>query len=552
MKSTTIAKACASATLTCTVPVPFDLLGELKAEREAHGISQADLAARMGCTEFEIHAVECGYGRFEILVRMMDALHVDLTKIASGTFLHLRLKKTREETRRWTVARLAEKSGLPIHVIENLEHGFGLVRDFLDVLRILAPKYNRRGGKGGKGEDKDSCFTHPLTVTALKTSFGRITFDPCAHSLSPVKPANGCYFELGQDGLATPWEGRFVFMNPPFSRLTAWTTYALEQWRGGKIKLLACLVPTRTDTRFFFEALISGAAVFFFGNRLKFTKPDGTIEASKITTMLVVFGSSARQRAEFGKQQEGVWVKLAAGPGGETTLREAREATSSEDMRREQNSRTSCPNSSVSAHAEEEASAGPDKAPCPIMQELEAEFRNPHGLRKRAEYYGRRCQTDPDDLLSAAIERALRRPEWDQGVRERIESILSSIASTINRARARAKLRGTDLMSLDDGTIVDRQFPCLHDPAEAAEMESRRRGSEKALDMIARGEPKLRALINGIGLGLRGKHLQINMGVTELQLATLRRRLKRSAEVVCAPLCLGDCIEADRLEGLAA
>lgn len=185
------------------------------------------------------------------------------------------------------------------------------------------------------------------------------------------------------------------------------------------------------------------------------------------------------------------------------------------------------------------------------MKELGAEFRNPNGLHMRAKFYGRRCQVDPDDLLSIAIERALRRPHWENGVRERIESILASLCSTINRARARARLRGVDLVSLD-GSIVDRLFPVARDPAVANEVEARRRGSEKALELIAKGDPKLNTLINGLGLALRGKKLRMDMGITELQLAALRRRLKRSAQVACAPLASGGRMEATRLEELAA
>lgn len=196
--------------------------------------------------------------------------------------------------------------------------------DLLLVLRTLAPNFNRRGGSGGNGGDKDSRFTDEATVNALKLAFGDITFDPCAHSKSPVKPKGGCYFELGHDGLAEPWVGEFVFMNPPFTKLAAWTTCALLQWRAGQIGILACLIPTRTDSLFFKEALLAGASAFFFGGRLKFVKPDGTVEASKITTMLVVFGSTACQRATFAAHQKGVWVATSEGENGKPAQRGAK------------------------------------------------------------------------------------------------------------------------------------------------------------------------------------------------------------------------------------
>ena len=220
-------------------------------------------------------------------------------------------------------------------------------------------------------------------------------------------------------------------------------------------------------------------------------------------------------------------------------------------VRRNNNSPTSCPNSSALAHREENSSSKADQSPCPVMAELEAAFRSPHGLRKRAEHYGRLCQTDPEDLLSIAIERALRRPRWENGVRERIESILSSLASTINRARSRAKLRGVDLVSLGDGVIVDRQFPCHRDLVETSEVEAHRAGSEKALMLIAGGDPILSALIDQIGQGNRGRSLQQKLEIDTVQLATKRRCLKRRAQALCAGLSSGGRIDGRRLTELS-
>lgn len=59
--------------------------------------------------------------------------------------------------------------------------------------------------------------------------------------------------------------------------------------------------------------------------------------------MLVVFGSTPKQREDFQAQQKGVWVKLDMGADGECTLREALEGAALSDMRHEENSRTSCP-----------------------------------------------------------------------------------------------------------------------------------------------------------------------------------------------------------------
>lgn len=535
MTSKTIAKPCAQSTLTVAAPVPtaapFDLIQEFKNERERNGLDQAALAAKVGCTVSDIRKIERGVGNVAVLFRAMAIMHFDLTGIAPGTLMCSRLRRTRERRKTWSVERFADKCNLPAKRIADLEQGVGRVEDFLTVLKTLAPNYNRRGGAGGKGGDKDSrCITDDL-ADATKSCFGegRVDFDPCANFLSPVKPERGCYWELGQDGLAASWEGRFVFVNPPFSNLAVWTNYGLAQWNAGKIEILALLIPTRTDTSFFVEALNRGAAVFFFGERLKFIKPDGTVEASKITTMLVVFGSNQQQRAAFGALQKGVWVELAKGLSNEESNREQNERAPSCTERQEKNFQTSCPDSQPPAHVKDEGTKIPAERVPADIQELEAYYRDPHGLRKRAEFYARRCQTDADDLLSDAIERALRYPRWGGGVRERMDGILSSSSSTINRARARAKLRGVELVSTADGHILDKAFPITPDVDEDRERERKRQASADALARLCRGDPVMSSLVDGIGAGLRGKRLQSAMGVSELELATVRRRLKRKA-----------------------
>lgn len=286
----------------------FDLPTELKETREGLGLTRAQLARLIGAEEKQVRRVENGEGRADIMVRMMNTLKIELTGLAAGPLLHARLRATREMKRGWSIDRLAHKTGVSAQSIEMLEVGEGSVRDLLFILKALAPRFNRRGGKGGADADKDSRFTDEKTARSLEEAFGRVSLDPCAHPDSSINPIEGYFKQQGQDGLAQPWLGNFVYVNPPFSQLAKWLDKALDEYEKGKIAVLACLIPTRTDTRFFAQALQMGASVFFFGGRLKFRKPDGTIEASKITTMLVVLGSTEEQRNKFQELCEGVWV----------------------------------------------------------------------------------------------------------------------------------------------------------------------------------------------------------------------------------------------------
>lgn len=196
-------------------------------------------------------------------------------------------------------------------------------------------------------------------------------------------------------------------------------------------------------------------------------------------------------------------------------------------MRRDENSRTSCPNKRGSAHGVGEASpAVPERTP---LETLDERFRDPSGLRALAKHHARRCGADPDDLLSDAVVRALRLPNWSNGVDNRLDGVLSSAAFGINRARARRRAAGIVLVAANDETIIDRWGPVTRDAAQELEREAQRAAAAAALEALAGGDPLLSALIDGIGEGLCGADLREKLGVTELKLASLRKKLKRRA-----------------------
>ena len=74
----------------------------------------------------------------------------------------------------------------------------------------------------------------------------------------------------------------------------------------------------------------------------------------------------------------------------------------------------------------------------------------------------------------------------------------------------------------------------------------------KALDLIAGDDVEMRILIDGICMSERGRKLRGSLGITELELAALRRRLKRTAQSVCLPLCSDGTIDPDLLQWFAA
>lgn len=91
------------------------------------------------------------------------------------------------------------------------------------------------------------------------------TLDPCAtHTNAKCKR----YFTEAEDGLSRPWTGR-VFMNPPYGReIAKWVKKAYEESQSNA-ELVVCLLPARTDTRWWHNYCLKGEIQFVKG-RLKF------------------------------------------------------------------------------------------------------------------------------------------------------------------------------------------------------------------------------------------------------------------------------------------
>lgn len=158
-----------------------------------------------------------------------------------------------------------------------------------------------------KQKESDNRFTPPELIRVIEDSFGPIHFDPCWHEASAVKP--GAYLDVrqGHNGLRDPWSGQLVFVNPPWSAQDKWVKRAHYLWSKGYVGTVLCLVPAKTDTRFFHQTLSRDADVYFLQGRPSFSKVDGSSEATMVSTMLVMFGASPEQKRRFAELVRGSW-----------------------------------------------------------------------------------------------------------------------------------------------------------------------------------------------------------------------------------------------------
>lgn len=87
-----------------------------------------------------------------------------------------------------------------------------------------------------------------------------------------------------RDGLTTSWNGRTVWINPPYGRIIAeWTKAAQSHANAGGSVVM--LLPSRTDTRWFHEYCLPNDVEFIKG-RLKF---GGSLVSAPFPSMIVRF-----------------------------------------------------------------------------------------------------------------------------------------------------------------------------------------------------------------------------------------------------------------------
>ena len=106
------------------------------------------------------------------------------------------------------------------------------------------------------------------------------TLDVCA---TPDNAKCEAFFSPEQDGLAQPWTGT-CWMNPPYGRtIKHWVKKAYESSQEGAV--VVCLLPARTDTKWFHDYCQKGQITFLKG-RLKF---GDCKNSAPFPSMVVVF-----------------------------------------------------------------------------------------------------------------------------------------------------------------------------------------------------------------------------------------------------------------------
>jgi phage N-6-adenine-methyltransferase len=130
---------------------------------------------------------------------------------------------------------------------------------------------------------KTDQWSTPQDFFDAQDAIHHFTLDVCADATN-----HKCdlYFTKEDDGLAQPWSG-ICWMNPPYGRtIGQWVEKAHRETETGNAKKVVCLLPARTDTRYFHDYCLPYGRITFLKGRLKFG--DAT-NSAPFPSMVVVF-----------------------------------------------------------------------------------------------------------------------------------------------------------------------------------------------------------------------------------------------------------------------
>lgn len=291
----------------------MDLAAVVRKTRTAAGLSQAELAGQAGVSSHALWELKArGNGTMQTLAPVLDALGIHVAGLPVGKTLGERVSVARVR-RRWSREKLAEKVGVSAPAIARLERNTARIATLQAVLPLIAPRVRVAKSVGGQYQgtgNRDHRLTPSDILDRIHAVIGSIDIDPAADSAGRVRAAT-CYYEQ-DDGLARPWRGETVFVNPPYSRLTAFVRKAFACWQAGECRTVLMLLPVRTEVSCFHECIVGHADVFFLRGAISFERCDGQRQKAPFASMLVLYGGDDAKVAEMLEQFDCVHLARTA------------------------------------------------------------------------------------------------------------------------------------------------------------------------------------------------------------------------------------------------
>ena len=142
----------------------------------------------------------------------------------------------------------------------------------------------------------DKWYTPEDFFKSLDDKF-KFTLDPCADAVSSKCEK---YYTEKEDGLLRDWRGESVFVNPPYTRgaIKKWVKKCYEEAKKENTKVV-CLIPARTDTKYWHSYCMKAREIYFVKGRLKFDSPAGIQNSAPFPSAVVVFDGETQTLPEI-------------------------------------------------------------------------------------------------------------------------------------------------------------------------------------------------------------------------------------------------------------
>lgn len=125
----------------------------------------------------------------------------------------------------------------------------------------------------------------PMDLFNILDQEFKFTLDPCSNN-NNFKCKK--HYTLKENGLIQDWSSDIVFMNPPYGRdIYNWVRKAYNS-----NTTVVCLLPARTDTKWFHEFIYNKSEIRFIKGRLKFGRSKNS---APFPSMIVIFKQSDKQ-----------------------------------------------------------------------------------------------------------------------------------------------------------------------------------------------------------------------------------------------------------------
>lgn len=132
--------------------------------------------------------------------------------------------------------------------------------------RLIKDTFNKPKINSGLFSSRSEEWETPQYVFDILNNEFRFQVDVCATS---ENSKCAIYFDKEINGLKQEWSPFRCWMNPPYGRsISRWIKKASDESTHGA--LVVCLIPSRTDTKWWHEWVMKSSEIWFVAGRLSF------------------------------------------------------------------------------------------------------------------------------------------------------------------------------------------------------------------------------------------------------------------------------------------